>query len=65
MTIAQIKIIAKKQGSFATRIIFACYGKVQSEECFIENIGYKRSITVKQYNKLKELNLCECRLNYI
>lgn len=57
MTIAQLKQKRKE--------LHLQFGKVQSEECFIENVGYKRSITVKQYNKLKELNLCECRLNYI
>ena len=63
MKIKELKEIAKKQGSYAQRNVYFIYGNI-IEDCFIVNGDDKHRITVKQYKKLKELNLCECRLKH-
>lgn len=64
MKINEIKEIAIRQGSYALRTIFVRYGKVMSDECFIISGDDKQRISVKQYNKLKDLKICECKLKY-
>jgi len=65
MKINEITEVAKRQGSYADRHIFYRYGKLMSDECFIISGDDKQRISVKQYNKLKDLKICECKLKYL